>query len=340
MIGYITLLRGITMIFVLLIHISASMVTKPELSTVWWTGNIFDGISRWCVPVYMMISGALLLSKDEPIKVFFRKRAGRILIPFLFWATFYGIWKYRRYLSNLTLGTFVQDLISDGAYYHLWFLYALIGLYLVVPILRKITTNEDLSIPMYFVVIWFVAEAVSSLFSRFMGYSHGFRLDTFKGYTGYLLLGYVLFKLDIKPKMEKIFYILGMIGLFFTIYGTYLYKVEHGTFTGFWYSNLSFTTIFVASAIFVFFKQKFRNYQPGKIVQMMASFSFGIYLVHPFIRDIFISETLKNLIGFKLNYYTFGNPFIGVIITLICLYLASFFVVYMIKNIPYLRRIV
>ncbi|MFS0674980.1 acyltransferase [Ornithinibacillus sp. 179-J 7C1 HS] len=338
MIGYITLLRATTMIFVLLIHITAAMLSQ-ELSVTWWVGNFFDGISRFSVPVYLMISGALLLSKDEPIKTFFHKRMSKIMIPFLFWVSFYVVWYHVKDLSSLSVGTFIREWLSDGSYYHLWFLFTIIGLYLTIPILRKVTQQSDIKIAIYFVVIWFVATAISGLFSHFAGYSHGFRLDMFKGFTGYLLLGYILTKIEITPIIERIAYILGSIGLFFTLYGTYIYKLENGSFTGFWYGNLTFTTIFVALAVFVFFKQRFKNYQPGKLVNKMSEASFGIFLIHPFILSIFASSTFEQIVGFKI-YYTLGHPVVGVLISLICLYITSFVAVLIIQKIPYLRRIV
>src|SRR3546814_5311212 len=39
----------------------------------WWASNFYDSLTRSCVPVFLMISGVLLLGKQETLAVFFRK---------------------------------------------------------------------------------------------------------------------------------------------------------------------------------------------------------------------------------------------------------------------------
>lgn len=60
----------------------------------WWISNVYDSISRWGVPVFVMVSGALLLdtSKQEGILTFYKKRLSKIFIPIIFWTAFYLFW--------------------------------------------------------------------------------------------------------------------------------------------------------------------------------------------------------------------------------------------------------
>ena len=79
--------RVAAIVAVVLLQVSASVVTQAPLgSTVWWVGNGYDALVRWCVPVFVMVSGALLLDarKTESLATFFRKRAARIGLPLLF----------------------------------------------------------------------------------------------------------------------------------------------------------------------------------------------------------------------------------------------------------------
>ena len=139
---------------VVLLHVSAGVVTGIQNtdSAYWWIGNVFDSLSRWCIPVFVMISGMLLLdkAKDEPLRVFYRKRLSRILVPLLFWTLFYLLFRYfgeplvhGKPVSILTLA---GSVLNGVPYAHLWYLYMLVGLYLLVPFLRKIawhsTRNE------------------------------------------------------------------------------------------------------------------------------------------------------------------------------------------------------
>src|SRR3989304_5868153 len=72
---------------VVLLHVAYGVVIENDIGTnYWWFANIFDSSARWCVPVFVMISGALLLdsSKNEDSLTFYKKRLSRILLPVLF----------------------------------------------------------------------------------------------------------------------------------------------------------------------------------------------------------------------------------------------------------------
>lgn len=84
--------RILAIFAVIVVHVGAKVVGENTIgSEYWWYGNIFESLARWCVPVFVMISGALLLdpNKKEDLLTFYRKRLHRIFIPFLFWSVIY-----------------------------------------------------------------------------------------------------------------------------------------------------------------------------------------------------------------------------------------------------------
>ncbi|MDH7564825.1 MAG: acyltransferase family protein [Candidatus Bathyarchaeota archaeon] len=91
------LIRAYAMVLVLVLHAATEPVQiadlmSPEGVTLWWTTNIYDSIARPAVPLFVMLSGALLLQPaklGEPLRVFFKKRLNRIGLPFLFWGAAY-----------------------------------------------------------------------------------------------------------------------------------------------------------------------------------------------------------------------------------------------------------
>lgn len=93
-----------------------------------------------------MLSGALLLGKEESISVFFRKRVGRVLWPFLFWSVIVCAILYwqegGRSLSGYATSLFT-GLVTGGVHDIYWYVYMIIGLYLVTPFLRKIVHHSD-----------------------------------------------------------------------------------------------------------------------------------------------------------------------------------------------------
>ncbi len=90
----------------------------------------FDTLCRACVPLFLIVSGYLQFPLHYSAKEFFRKRAVRILPPFILWSLVYAfVWGDP--VSNL------KDLLLNFNYAagHLWFVYMLIGVYLLMPLL-------------------------------------------------------------------------------------------------------------------------------------------------------------------------------------------------------------
>src|SRR5208283_3270421 len=103
-------------------------------STYWWTAVVYKSLALPCVPLFVMLSGALLLQPvkvNEPIRVFLKKRLIRIGLAFAFWTAIYTVWSF--YVSHIpvTLGNVGQAVLYDlfgGAYYQFWFIYLIAGL--------------------------------------------------------------------------------------------------------------------------------------------------------------------------------------------------------------------
>ena len=82
-VNWIDNVRILAVFFVIWLHVSGPVVVnQPDVASFnWWVGNVADAMSRWCVPLFVMASGALLLSKSlylEPI-VFYKRRFMRYL---------------------------------------------------------------------------------------------------------------------------------------------------------------------------------------------------------------------------------------------------------------------
>ena len=158
-------------------------------------GNVVDAFSRWCVPVFVMISGALLLApgKTEGAGTFYRKRAARVLVPLLFWSAFYLLWVFIKgsLKGNPPGAAALLHRIAIGEpYYHLWFLYMLVPLYLVTPLLCQIvarTTRKQLT---WLVALAFVLAALNAIDARLSPRSGTFFPAWFLSYVPYFLLGH------------------------------------------------------------------------------------------------------------------------------------------------------
>lgn len=155
------LIRTVAIVLVILLHASTEsyLATVPLMSAqgveIWWASNIYDSMARACIPLFVMLAGALLLQPskaDEPIRVFFKKRWMRLGLPFIFWSIIYFVWVFWVNGAPLSVQSIVQGVLT-GPYYQFWFLYLLFGLYLLTPLLRVVLKHADRRILRYTLVV-------------------------------------------------------------------------------------------------------------------------------------------------------------------------------------------
>jgi surface polysaccharide O-acyltransferase-like enzyme len=164
------LIRTVAIILVILLH--ASIEPNPSLSQMspegvqlWWVSNIYNSISRVAVPLFVMLTGALLLQPtktNESLSVFFKKRWNRIAIPVLFWGAIFFLYDFFVKGQELTFTHVLQGVLA-GPYVHFWYVYLLVGLYIITPLIRVLVAHADWSLIKYFLVIWFVGTGIFSL---------------------------------------------------------------------------------------------------------------------------------------------------------------------------------
>lgn len=336
---YFDVMRISSVFFMMLLHVSARMWYTTQ-GFDWQVLNIYDCLVRFCVPVFFMISGSLFLqpTKTLEIKSIYTKYILRILTAFVFWSFFYAMVDIVKNINALDMSSwknFLNQLINGR--YHLWFLYVIAGIYISLPVLRKIA--EDIKILRYFLIASFIFGVLIPTLQSLpvigaqLKFVNSMNLQLFSGYTFYYLLGYYLNSLSLNKKAKIIIYILGVLGTITTIIGSASLSAYTGMNNATLYAYLTPNCAFQSIAVFVFFKEKFTRisfkYQTRKLLIKASKLSFGMYLVH----DFFITA----LSHFGLNAVTF-TPIIAVplitIIVFICSYLAS----YIINKIPFLNK--
>lgn len=320
-------LRAFATIAVILLHVSAPILYEYNKisSYIWNIGNIIDGSVRWCVPIFFMITGALLLNEDHLLANFLKKRVIRILPPFIFWSLIYIT--YDNFILNkdsldlmVLIKTFLIKLF-EGSSFHFWFVYVLIGLYLVIPILRKFvkySTNKEL---FYFLTIWLFAITFNHPHLKI--YLPKINLDFFSGYIGYLVLGYFLSKYTIKNKFIP--FLLFLLGSLITVIGTLYISFVKNEFSEFLYNYLRINIIISSIGFFLIVKKLvIKNILINRILAIISDYSYGIYLVHILVLSIL------NFVGVN---WTLINPLVGISITTISCILISCSIIYLLRRV-------
>lgn len=333
MVQYANGLRTLAIMAVVMIHVVANLMAV-EISKTWWLANIIDSLARWSVPVFVMVSGALLLGKEEPLSIYFKKRASKIIIPFLFWTFFYELFKMRTQIDLFSIETAIKNIYTGKAYYHLWFLYMIVGIYFATPIFRAIAHRTQ--ILFYFIGVWFLLCLENTVF-YFTSMHTGFKVGMFWGFAGYFLLGYLLAKIELSKKLTLSIYAGGLLGIIITIFGTYWATSSKGALDIYWFDYLAPNTVLVSMTVFVIFKQMFNI--NTRFIRSFAAASFGIYLIHPFFLTLYKSSIFQELFGFALHSRTIHVLF-GIPATFIIVTLSSYAAVRLLQKIPVVKNIV
>ena len=197
---------------------------------------VYDGLVRWAVPMFVMISGSIFLNEGYPVTI--KKMWVKILhivLAMAFWTGVYCIFENSRGTSWNT----IQSYIING-YWHLWFIWLIAGLYMITPILREISKNRTASV--YYILLFMIfASVVPTLRYSILpniGFSNNevvngmiknidsMNLHFVLGYTGYFLGGHNLSEKELSGKNTVLCVLLGIIGFIINIGGNVHTRTE------------------------------------------------------------------------------------------------------------------
>ena len=285
-------LRVFSIIAVIMLHTSAVRVANwPQLESVtWWVSHVFDSMCRWAVPVFIMLSGALILDLSRPYTLcgFYKKRFVRVVIPFLFWASFYYFWSYKSYGMNITPDFIKKSLWQGLTYNHLYFVFIILGLYAVVPVLRLLLKYIPLWNIWILVAALFVVSSSGILF-RYLPMNG---LTRFVPYLSYFLLGYLIRLRGEKIKWRILFIPAFVSATTVIIFKTYLLVSQFGRddYRAFaWYDHFSVGVIIQSLCVFLFAQTIFdasKETATNGLIKLLSPVAFGIYLIHVVFLDV------------------------------------------------------
>ena len=342
---YFEILRAIACLSVIMVHASAQYAIKDIGSINFWTGNIIDGLVRFGVPVFVMISGALMLDKDyEFSKKKLNKHIVKIIIFFISWSVIYCV--YFKVMEPIIRHEEINrmDVIISviRGKYHLWFCYLIVGLYLIVPLLRLWVKEENVKYVDYFIKLSIIFTflipqiiEIGKYYNNFFDYlnevmENSLKLRYVGGYTTYFILGWYLHNHEIKNK--KLINILGILGIVISIFGTYIVSKSTGESVTM-YRNLSLNVFYPSISIFLLIKSKFKNKdnKENKIIKTISKNSLGIWAMHVFV--ITKMDRLLSKAGCEIA-----------IINITVLFVTSFIISYIgsiiLSKIPVIKRII
>lgn len=268
----------------LVVFLHASLDSVLSLGPQWWAANLFDSFSRVCVPLFLMISGVTLLDRKEPILDFLKKRVSRVVLPLVFWSLIYLCWLngYQAFRFD-----WLVTILKGPVIYHLWYLYAILGIYAITPILRVFYRNSTSSERNWMLAIWFFSGSVFPLFKIMMNFSACtpfapgqleavYNISSFSGLFGFFLLGAVL-----KDRHCNRF---GMLSVYiFTSMITAIATSAQSSMANkvcvTMYNYQAPMVVISAAAIFCVFLT-YKQKKPSNLLRILADSTLGVYCLH------------------------------------------------------------
>lgn len=353
---YFDCLRVMAAFAVVVLHLASQNWYLVEPGTYEWHAfSVYDAFVRWAVPVFAMISGALFIGGfPKKLERIFKKNIVRIVTAFTFWSAVYALWDLLS--GKAGWKNAVREFVEGPT--HLWFLFMIAGLYLLVPFLQKIAENDKLI--EYFAVLSLLftfglpyAVTVLSLYFEKAGMIAGGYLKNIEfsftaGYVSYFVLGYYFSRKNVGKKMRLVLYLLGIAGLTVTIFAAQIFSVSEKTACSTFHACMSLNVMLTSIALFLFIKYdgKIRNasHKTKEGLRKLSEYSFGAYLVHILVIKLLDHNPLfkLNTMQFRLNIGRFEeislNPYLSVPVIAIIAFAISVTISGWLHRIPVLKK--
>lgn len=331
---YLDFLKGISIFFVVLLHVSAIGLSNfPIGDFSWEICNIVDSFSRFVVPIFVMISGALLIEKAQKFNLY--KSFKRLFIPLVLWSALYAlvvnIYRYKGITSEFFIDFLKLTFITPT---HNWFLFMLIGVYLLIPFIIAIVKSGN---DKYFLILWFLFSVIIPFIRNFdffiplIKYVDRFSITMPLGYIGFFILGYRLHMKKIKMDKSQITILIlsSIILTMFNVAGTHVMSVKLNRTSEIFYNYLSPIVVIYSVCVFVLFKILFANGNNCKLITLMSKYSLAIYMFHEFIL-IFIQK-----LGIDPS---IANPILSIPFIAIVVYSISFIIIHIFSKINIFKK--
>lgn len=325
-------IRATAAFMVVVLHVAAGGFYRFDSG--WVAINLYDAFVRVAVPLFLMVSGVLLLARREPLGDFLTNRAARILPAFVFWSLVYAAIQAGG-VPDVT--DFLKRLASGPIEYHLWYFYALFGIYAFVPVMRVIHKHASVSERVLYLSLWaFVAclwPATATHFRLEYPLIDTFWLHSFAGLGVYVLLGATLHQLGLHRRFPIAGGVLFLVSSLAVAWITYSRAVAAGQPDEVFYSYLSPFVLTGAIGAFLFLGSfESRDGRIPAFVRLVSQHSLGIYCSHV----IFI-ELARSRLGLSLES---GSPWWTVPLTSVCVFLLALGTSVLLGKRRILRRVV
>lgn len=328
---WLDVLRAFACMCVVLVHSSAKYDGHIPGQYILAPANYI--LMAWGVGLFYALSGALLLSKPVSLSQFYRKRFGRLAFPIILWSIIYII--YEGWLDgNLTWSLFFEkvSMIPFTAQTPLlWFMYTLLGIYLITPVFSSFLVNAKKRDVEILLIVWGLTLLVP--YFKIWNPNVGAVLDengilqNFTGFLWYAVFGFYLRKYVNWKITSWKFILLVVVSFVYPLLVHFLDIFPVDVLN----TQMSISSVAMTAIPFIFFKNfSFDDMRPNNLVLLFAKYSFGIYLFH----WVLLRPLKPFLTQFHIH-YAIQIPVTAIVVSMI-----SLAAVYLISRLPFNKYII
>lgn len=291
------------------------MGAETPASLTWRIMNLIFMIARMAVPLFFLSSGCLMLSKERTIKDIWTHSIPSVLLTYVAWMLIFGFKEALTIIQNgnatprVITNAFIKQILFGG--FHTWFIFALIGLYMITPLLCTFVRNRTyLS---YFVLLSFLFSCVFPLVAsldpseRLKEALSSFHMEYVTGYILYYMLGALLAGLALTATYAKIACAISVAGSLAAYLISCIQSVSRGSAVQDPYATPSLLGVLFTGALFYlarYLRDPAADSVVRRIIRFLADTSMGVYLLHPLFQLAIIERFpgLSSLVGALLIY--------------------------------------
>lgn len=321
-------IRAVASFMVIVLHVAAGGFYDFDGN--WFAINLYDSFVRVCVPLFLMVSGVLLLGRQEPLGRFAWRRGRRVVPALLLWSLIYaGVQSG----GMPDVVGFARRLVAGPVQYHLWYLYALIGIYAFVPVMRALHLHGSPGDNRLFLAMWALVACIWPAAAAHFGFSYAlvdvYWLHSFAGLGVYMLLGAHLRKWLQSGRCwgGLLLFVLSSLAV---AWMTYSRAVAAGRPDELFYAYLSPFVLSGSIGAFLFLgAQPDGGGRVAAVVRLISNHSLGIFCVHVLMIDL-----VRDWGGLSLHS---GSAWWSVPVTAIVVFTLSAAASLLIARVPLLR---
>ena len=324
-------LRVIAILAVVMLHISANIVfNNNDYYSNFIVGNFFDSISRFAVPFFVIISGYFMLDDNKTFSIEkFTHKTLNLFILLIFWSAFYAlVYDFHNFIHSFSYG-----------HYHLWYMYLIIGLYLITPVLRLFINAQNKQYVYYLLALSFIftfvpniIDSISPSYKEANRYFSSFNVPV-TGYSFYYIMGWIFKNHSFRKNIN---YIALILISFLTIFlGTQFIHYDSCPSYKIFYDPLNIPVLVYSCSLFIVL-YNYIQHNVGRISNKVKNFittcsklSFGVYLIH--INFLHLIESIFKYANHNIFY---------ILCTFIIIVVLSFFVAYILSKTKYLKSLI